>query len=618
MTDGRIGSGRQGSGDWFHRIGFLVVVGLAVAMAFLLPSLLEWVWSLILLYIPLRFSIFLIQSRWLWVGLILAVAFQILATRRANQGLAKPLPGRLVDGILRFGLPMALGISVFLMLASWLPHYLRWPWWADSGHFGLSALSWERGVLPYRDLYDFNFPGPMYVDWCLGKVFGWGRTVPLYAFDAILLLGFGLATISWGRERFGTTVPGLVTLVASLAYYCSLDHSLVAQRDWQVPLFATTGLMALESWPGRRGRYVSAALFALAFSFRPHVVVFVPAFLAALDENARKTGQSFGLTLRAVAEWSALAGVGCLLAFFPLLVTGTLDDFLRNFQEALEGGGYHEVGKRSLLKDVTDQLNAWENWMPLVVLFGVASLGRGAQRRTVVTWLVAFAFVLIYKPLSPVAHGYLGHPLVVVRAIALGVLSGATLRADWLRPVVKVIVILAIILEAVPGIPVNCRPDRVAESVRCLWWGEDSASVPPGCERAFSPAATHPYHWDDYQAVLKHLRTKTGPRTKVVNFLRSYPFPMLNAPVGRLTAYPSVAGILWLRWVDPGLEPEFARAIEAEWDAVVVWMPGVPADHARLKLPLIEATVRRCYAPEAKHGEFEIWRRRSDSKPRSH
>ena len=87
---------------------------------------------------------------------------------------------RLLDGPLTAALLLlALG-----QLASWVPHYLTWPWFADEDVFATAAQGWDSGVLPYRDLRGNNFPGTTYLFWGLGKAFGWGNTVAFYAFDA--------------------------------------------------------------------------------------------------------------------------------------------------------------------------------------------------------------------------------------------------------------------------------------------------------------------------------------------------------------------------------------------------------------------------------------------------
>ena len=94
------------------------------------------------------------------------------------------------------------------LLITWIPHFLTWPSFRDADTFAIMAQSWDRGILPYRDIRSFNFPGVIYLAWILGKLFGWGRTVPLYAFDAACIVLLGMAMISWSRRRLGGADPG--------------------------------------------------------------------------------------------------------------------------------------------------------------------------------------------------------------------------------------------------------------------------------------------------------------------------------------------------------------------------------------------------------------------------
>src|SRR5262249_28932931 len=135
----------------------------------------------------------------------------------------------------------ALAVTVGLLLASWIPDYLTWPWWADLDAFAVLAQAWDTGLLPYRDIAAFNFPGQIYAMWTLGKLFGWGRTAPFYALDAGLVVTFGVALTAWSLRRFDTVLPGLLGYTGFLCDYLDLDYSQVAQRDWQAPCFFVVG-----------------------------------------------------------------------------------------------------------------------------------------------------------------------------------------------------------------------------------------------------------------------------------------------------------------------------------------------------------------------------------------
>ncbi|MGE3818055.1 MAG: hypothetical protein AB7I30_01345, partial [Isosphaeraceae bacterium] len=215
MTDEDRGSTRSAPTNWRRTIVVGLALGVGLWTLSLIPDLLGALWSHFTLLIPMRLTRFLVESRWIWIALILSIPLQVVAVcrRRVEGGLS--WDQRFSWAVLRRGLPTVLGVTCVLAFVSWFPNYLLRPWWADLEHFGLSALSWDAGILPYQDLLDFNFPGPMYVHWVLGKTLGWGRTVPFHVFDVHLLVGFGLVAIGWSRERFHSVTPGLVAILVA-------------------------------------------------------------------------------------------------------------------------------------------------------------------------------------------------------------------------------------------------------------------------------------------------------------------------------------------------------------------------------------------------------------------
>ena len=122
----------------------------------------------------------------------------------------------------------ALGLFCLGLLLIWIPQYLTWPWFRDTETFAVLAQSWDRGILPYRDIKTFNFPGAIYLAWTLGKVFGWGHTLPLYAFDAGCVVVIGLVMVTWSRRKLGGAVPGLIGYLAFLNAYLNLRYEVIA------------------------------------------------------------------------------------------------------------------------------------------------------------------------------------------------------------------------------------------------------------------------------------------------------------------------------------------------------------------------------------------------------
>ena len=196
-----------------------------------------------------------------------------------SVSVAQQLGNAISGKLLQRWLVVVFAVLSTLWLLAWIPHYLYWPWCRDADSYALMAQEWDSGVLPYRDIRSFNFPGHMYLHWILGKLFGWGLTGLLYAFDATALLFLGAVVIMWSRRRLGLLLPGMTAYLIFLAYYLDISFMNVAQRDWHAPLCTTLGLLMLEAWPGRRTRWFSALLAAIAASrFDPMSCCFCPPF----------------------------------------------------------------------------------------------------------------------------------------------------------------------------------------------------------------------------------------------------------------------------------------------------------------------------------------------------
>ncbi|MBX6312941.1 MAG: hypothetical protein IRY99_08515 [Isosphaeraceae bacterium] len=524
-------------------------------------------------------------------------------------------PEGLAAWALRGPAPITLATGCALLLATWVPHYLTWPWWADTDQFAVSALAWDNGLRPYRDLADFDFPGPIYLFYILGKVFGWGRTVPLYAVDAALLLALGVALAAWSRRLFGKALPGLVSYFLFLGFYLSLDYALVAQREWHASFFVVSGLLALEAWPGRAGRIVSALAVAAALAYRPQVVLFLPALATAVVEGGRRPGEPWTRALGALIEWAALLAVAVVLAFSPLLLAGVFDDFLRALRiTRYRGGAYNHTTWLTFLVGLSEQ---WQPWQTRWVLDGVVLLavfGPPGLRRPARTWALALLGALLYKPISPHPHGYLIQPLMLVRSIDVALLVAWLLATPLATAPMRLAALALVLIAGMPRLPTYCSASRSLAALGPLRRGEDPAAAPLGCAHVL-PSGDRPgvhYHWEDYRRLLDYLRHETPPRTRVANFLKILPYPTLNGPSGRLTPFPAAGGNIHLWLVDPGLEGRYAEALERTPDTIVVWDPHEDFIDGFMKCKRVTQAVRRSYQPEIRFGNIEVWRRKPE------
>ena len=506
------------------------------------------------------------------------------------------------------------GISALLvgfclvLLGSWVPHYLSWPWWIDLDHFATLAQAWDAGRRPYRDMFCNQFPGTIYLFWALGKVCGWGHTAPIYAVDACLIIALGLMLLIWSQRRFGEIFPGLAGYTAFLFYYLNLDYRYVAQRDWHGPFFATTAILVVQAFQGGRGRLASAPFMAAAITMRPQTALFLPSLLMALVLSAR-TDRPFGAGIAKGLMWWGLAFAASLtLGFAPLARVGLLGDFVGSIRGVAFSHRYNEnlqdfgAFRRTLLDQLADpKLRALAAGLVMLVIARRATRGLG------LTWLVALATVQLYRPLSPMKHVYLAHPLALVESISLAVVAGMAVEARLLRPAVRLVVI-ALTLFAV-RLPIYCSVADSTSAVSGAIWGAEVG--PPNCIRTVYQA--YNYEEADYSAAVGYLRSRTQPQTEVANLL--FRLPALTGMTGRLPPF-RVESLALVSIYDPALLVRMAEDLDRAGESVVVWAPAewnkplrFAPDQTPINTSKIHEVVLLRYRPEARFGTIEIWRR---------
>ena len=595
-------SGTSTGLPWRRLLGVSVAGAAIIAFLELLPSLQAAVASSYRIWLP--------STVRAWIPLALAIAAGSILQFRPP--IVQPSAWERAEALAArsLGKPLSIVLTVVsvIWLVCWVPHYLTWPWWADMDHFSMMAHAWDVGIRPYRDVIDYSFPGPVYWMWGLGKAFGWGHTLPAFAVDSALVIGLGFTLAAWSGARFAGVGPGLAAYVGVLSIYLSLNYAMVVQRDWYATLFALLSLFALEARHGRRGRILSAGLLAASLAFRPYAVLFIPACLAAIAEDA----EDRWALARGVLEWSAAVILMTILAFSPLMIAGIFDDFVRSLRWVQPGGEYSRNSPEEFLSRLRAGVFEWRYASILIALGLIAGFGPSTVARTARTWALALAGVAFYKPLSPIAHDYMDLPRMLLEAVSLAPVIAWVLGFTRLTALTRLFVIVWLLGGILTNIPLYCAPLRSLEALPLIVRGQMPTASPPGAADMLKdlprPACWYP--WDEYSAALEYLRGATGPNTRVANVLRNHPFPTFNGPLGRLTPFRSVGGLQWLRWVGPAREPEFAQALEtAGPDAVVIWAPDEMTRDARLAIPDVIATIRRSYRPEAKFGIIEVWRR---------
>lgn len=524
-------------------------------------------------------------------------------------GASSETADRFASWVIRGPLIVALAGLCVLQLATWIPHYLTWPYWADHDVFATIAQGWDDGLLPYRDLPCNNFPGTIYLFWILGKAFGWGRTLPFYALDAAMLVALGGMLLVWSRRRLGGSLPGLVGYLTFLSYYLGLDYAHAAQRDWQGPFFAVISLLVVQTWPGRAGRLGSALAMAMAVSIRPQVVLFLPALALAIDETTRQPGDSIGKTVRNLATWAIAFTLFVAAAFVPLVLAGVIPDFIQGVRLAAYGNSYNRVTPTSLLMGWLSMVSPLRTSLVPIAIGMLAFRTDTATRRMALVWIAAIGFGSLYKPLSPVAHTYLNIPLILIWSVSLVVLVHLVLSLFRQVPSLQLVATFMILALGVTARPDFCAVGPTVRALASFRQGKLPEETPPGYRKG-SVGSSGVYPWRDYHALIDYLKHRTTPETLVANVLKAD--PAITSPTARHSAFP-VESMAWLRILRPEQQGDFADILARTHNAVVIWIPGEVGPDPLFKLDLLATAIRDHYQPDVRFGAIEVWRRKPET-----
>jgi len=182
-----------------------------------------------------------------------------------------------------------------------------------------------HGVLPYRDLFEFNMPGTYLLHRMMGALAGWDPA-GIRVFD-LLWLALTALVAAAALRRFGLFTMGGGAVGAALLY---LGHGpiMTLQREWLLPLLVA---VALAASPGRSPFWRSAAvgmLVGLAATVKPHAALVLPVFVLHDVLRDATRASPFGERLRSAlvpVSVGFLIPVGAVLAWVASY--GGLGDF---------------------------------------------------------------------------------------------------------------------------------------------------------------------------------------------------------------------------------------------------------------------------------------------------
>lgn len=508
------------------------------------------------------------------------------------------------------GEPFTLALTVWCLylLATWIPHYLTWPWHSDHEHFAMVAQFWDAGQRPYRDVFTFQFPGEIYIFWMLGRISGWGNSITFYAFDSALVGAFGVVLALWSRRVFGRALPGLIGFTAFLHYYLGLDYRYAGQRDWHAAFFLMLGLLALDLVTGRAGRIVSALAFGLGLIFRPQALILAPAMVLAMDCAIRPAGGSWRLTLGGCLEWSGVVVLTVIVGFLPLATNGLLASFLGCLHSAGSSDycRLHGLNFGTFVSNLPRLMGIWV--APALVFALIPLWDRTWMRRG---WVIAAAVVgvSLIKAISPWNHLYYEIPQAAALAVALASLGGLILQSPS-PPQTRLVQLGLLFLFAAPTVPRYALMSSESTDFRADYYGSVDAfghfvsgrpltKIPPGFhDRPL-------YSWEEIHDTVDHLREATTPTTPIANLLfdsqtaitSAVPRPSAMAIDNNILPFfpDKMRGVIWsLENTDP---------------CIVVWNPREPL-WIFASFNSLQRVIQSHFQMEARFGSIEVWKRR--------
>ena len=169
-----------------------------------------------------------------------------------------------------------------------------WPLIHDAPLMHYVAWRIGEGAVPYRDVFDMNFPGVYLLHVLALELFGVGDA-GWRAFDLTWLAGTSLAGAALAAPWGGLAAAGAGLFFA--AYHLAAGAWQTGQRDFLLCPFLLLAALGVARWAERPGQRTSLAWGGLALgagiTVKPHAGLFAAALLVLVAAVARGGGRPF-------------------------------------------------------------------------------------------------------------------------------------------------------------------------------------------------------------------------------------------------------------------------------------------------------------------------------------
>jgi hypothetical protein len=211
-------------------------------------------------------------------------------------------------------------VGVGCILVVWLAwRSLDWPLVHDVPLMHYVAWLMSQGAVPYRDVFDMNFPGAYLVHLAVLRGLGPGD-LGWRLFD-LAWLGATAAAAAAFAVRWGAVASGLAAVLIAL-YHLAGSAWQAGQRDFLLCPLLIVGALGVARWAETRGRgalvWGGLALGA-SMTIKPHTLLLTTALGAVIAVSAWRAGDGVGAPLAlfivgaavapiAIGGWLATAG----------------------------------------------------------------------------------------------------------------------------------------------------------------------------------------------------------------------------------------------------------------------------------------------------------------------
>lgn len=211
---------------------------------------------------------------------------------------------------------------LFVFLAAQAALSLQWPIAHDEVPLLYEAfLMRAEGLIPYRDLYDFQMPGSFIAYFLLGLLSGFDD-LRIRILDLVILAALGIITY-FAMRRFGKTSALAAPILFGLKYLQG-GPSMSLQREYLLLVFlALAVLVSMRGITTPKQRITLGLLFGLAAVIKPHAAIgLIPILLFDIADISKRSSISlprsawtsllpaalgFALPVLAAIAWLAFA-----------------------------------------------------------------------------------------------------------------------------------------------------------------------------------------------------------------------------------------------------------------------------------------------------------------------